>query len=383
MYLPLVGALWPIAAVLVYAGRRVPRAAAIAAALALAIALCATSWHAIGYYNNDLAMTARMATLYSQYPRMRLAHADALYRAGRTCEALTAAEALTDVQEVEDAGVASEAWQVIGRARARLGDDVAALSAFRQAVAIKPESGLARARFGGALRRTGRIEEALSELERAAELAPLYNPGLHELARAYREVGWIADERRVYAQIETNNPYDIQAAVRLAEHDIAAGDLSAALPRLEQALKLIPDDARVRALYAWAQFLTGDWKAAADQIERISQHNRDEPLARVVAVGVALSMEKHQEAIALTIALADGGLLEDPSLFDAFAAVVQSCAERRPSDPWPYYVMAVACQATDRDQAARMAAEAFKQRTQDKEWHRRIDEIVRPSAQAE
>jgi hypothetical protein len=30
-----------------------------------------------------------------------------------------------------------------------------------------------------------------------------------------------------------------------------------------------------------------------------------------------------------------------------------------------------------------MAAEAFKQRTQDKEWHRRIDEIVRPSAQAE
>jgi len=373
MYLPLAGALWPLAVGLIGAARRMPRVSAPAAGAALAVAMIAASWRTIGYFRNDLAMTGRMAALYSDDPRMRLAHADALLQAGRPAEARGIAEALTHAPQAE---IASEAWQCVGQACTLQHEDSAALSAFREAVTVNPDSGLARVRLGRALLRAGDLEEGLSQLEAAAERAPLYNPGLHDLAGAYRRAARTRDAERVYRQILENNPYDPMASAGLGELAIAARHAPAAVEHLQHAVSLMPHDPRLRALCAWALFLNGDWGAAAAEIGQIGSQSAQLPLARAVAVGLALSAGDFKQAIARTTDLARAGELADPRNFDAFAGIVQSYSERRADDPWPYYVMALACHAAGREDAAQLAAEAFKQHSPDADWHTRLDAAI-------
>lgn len=373
MYLPLVGGLWPVGLLLVFAGRRLPRALRWPAAGAAAAALCGLSWFASGFYRDDVAQTRRMVELYADDPRMVLAHAEALLRAGKLPAALQSAELVIRRAEGEIAG---EAWQVIGRARTRLGEEEQALSAFQNAVASSPQSGSGFVLLGEALRRAGRAEEGLAALERGAELAPAYNPGLLSLAQAYRELGRSTAAAEVYRRVLRNNPYDVTATVGLAELELAAGDYGAALPRLESALELMPDEARVRGLYAWGMFLSGDTGRAQTEARQALASDPAERLSRIVQVGLSLVGGNADVAVRQTEALIATHWLNDAAYFDALAAAVQTSADRRAGDPWPYFVMALACQATGREEAARMAVDAVQQLTADPEIRQRAEAIL-------
>ncbi|MCB9865131.1 MAG: tetratricopeptide repeat protein [Phycisphaerales bacterium] len=373
MYLPLAGVVWPLAALLLVVARRVPRTLACTVGLVLAVAFAAVSWHTIGYYRDNVTRAARMAELYPGYPKVRLAYAQALLGANQLDRADALARELTSAS---DSSVASEAWQALGQIADERGDPDEALRDFQAAVQAAPDTALAHAHLGKALLAANRVEEAARELARAADLAPNYNPALLDLAQAYWQLGRTDDARRVYTQVLGNNPYDTAALVGLAQLDIAGGDYAAALDRLATAGRITPRDPQVRALDAWARYMAGDWPGAAGQVREALALAPDQPLGRIVSVGLALAQGAPAQALAITSELTKERVLDDAALFDAFAGVVQMLAQRDTENPWPYYVMAMACHATGRDEAAHMAADAFKQMNGDPQWHQRIDALL-------
>lgn len=373
MYVPLAGACWPLAAGLLAAGRRIGPQARSAGACALALALCAGSWHAMSFYRTDVLMTGRIAALYPQYPALQLAYADALLREGQLKLAADITRPFTDAA---DADVACDAWELLGQAAQRRGKPDEALANFQRALERKPDSAAVRARLGSVLLAAGRTEEAAAELARAAELAPAYNPALLDLAQANRVLGRVDDARRAYLQVLENNPYDPSALAGLAELAIAAGDFDGALARLASAGRLVPGNTQIRALDAWTRFLAGDLRGAAAQVERTLAQSPDEPLAQMVALGLMLAQGDATRAITAAETLATTGRLADPALFDAYARVVETCAAHDPQNPWPYYLMVVACDATGRSEAAHVAADAFKSLNSDPQWHARVDALL-------
>jgi len=68
--------------------------------------------------------------------------------------------------------------------------------------------------------------------------------------------------------------------------------------------------------------------------------------------------------------------LDQAALFDALCAALETHARARDDDPWPYFLLALACDATGRDRAAQGAVAAFKQRTDDPSLHERIDALL-------
>ena len=110
--------------------------------------------------------------------------ADALLAQGLCCEALghwpKAAQALTQALAlggVADGPPAAEAWLALGRCRARLGEDVAALACFERATVQAPLLAEAWSARGGLLRDSGRMADAAHCFQRALELGA--NPELH------------------------------------------------------------------------------------------------------------------------------------------------------------------------------------------------------------
>lgn len=110
--------------------------------------------------------------------------ADALLAQGLCCEALgrweQAAQSLQQVLAlggVADGTPAAEAWLALGRSRARMGEDVAALACFERAIGQHATLAEAWSARGGLLRETGRMAEAAHCYERAIALGA--DPELH------------------------------------------------------------------------------------------------------------------------------------------------------------------------------------------------------------
>lgn len=115
---------------------------------------------------------------------------------------------------------------------------------------LLPGAGEPLAELGSALRRWGQPEEAVEPLREALRLAPSWVAARVELARAYFESGRVeegcraAEEARVYGPAET---VVLEAGVRC---ELARGDTGRALLRLEEARRVDPQDARLRAAEA-------------------------------------------------------------------------------------------------------------------------------------
>lgn len=73
-------------------------------------------------------------------------------------------------------------WLKLGSTREDAGDDQGALAAYHQAIQCAPFYARPRWQFGNLLLRTGRAEEAFTEMRRAAESDPMLLPGLIDLA---------------------------------------------------------------------------------------------------------------------------------------------------------------------------------------------------------
>jgi Flp pilus assembly protein TadD len=243
-YLPNVGALAAVAALLVWtAGQATARAAqakgiSIALAAVVAAALIALSWRVCAYYRDDLHRAARIYALYPEIPEIAVRYARALHDAERCDEAAAVIEAMP----AGASAVRADALGVLGSCQRRGGDVAGGLETLRQAVAIAPDDGRTWARLGAALADAADFPNAIAAYERCAELLPNQNPELARLAHLYRQTNRRDDAARIYARMQANNPFDVPSALGLAELDMEAGRYEPALRRLDDLLAWMPDN---------------------------------------------------------------------------------------------------------------------------------------------
>jgi tetratricopeptide (TPR) repeat protein len=366
MYLPLAGLLWPVATAIRAGSRRWPRRWRWAGGLFATGGLVAMSWFVTGFYRDDIARSGRIVERYGEYPRLRVMYGWSLYRAHRFADALAAGEsALGDASQPGAPADLCAAWQLIGEARARLGQADAARAALTRAVAHDPGSALARMRLGKALARAGAAAAARAELEQAAELAPSNNRILHALAECHLANSDGPAARVAYERIVANNPRDPRAVTWLALDAFSQGDYARGLAALEALLAIFPEATGARSAAAWGYFLSGDIARSVAQVNAVLARDPADPTAGVVAVGHHVWQGDRPAAVTLTDGLLRAGVLQDPAHFDAFAAIQQRCAERDESDPLPYFLICKACVATGRNAAAELAAQECARRTQD------------------
>jgi tetratricopeptide (TPR) repeat protein len=482
-YVPAIGLFWilTIGGTRLYGALRdrISRSAARTAgallASALAVTLCAISWHTIGYFRDDVSRTGRMVELYADHAGTGVRHGWSLHNAGRYEEAIAAAR--SDQARFGEE-VDSDAWQVIGMSYCRMGRVDECLEALRRAIEADEKDAQAHSRLGSVLRELGRNDEATAAYERATELSPGNNPALIALAELYRQAGRSDDARKVYEQVLVNNPFDAFAPLGLAELDIAVGryaealerlltlldwmpdnvparinaglsysklgDMQAALNQYEAALAIEPDapiavvnlanlqielgnallaldlfsshlaghpadrvvlntacdflitqrdfrsaaELMVRAIehepgaadlrgrYAWLSCLVGQWDVAGQEAARALQADPRETYARFAVAAVSLVGSDSEAAVRTVRGLMDEGTLSEAVKFDALCAALQTYAQANDADPWPYYLVGMACVATDRPEAARLAADEFKARTSDPALHARMDRVL-------
>ncbi len=167
---------------------------------------------------------------------------------------------------------AARADEALARLLTSRGDHAGAAEVLDRICERTPPEGLAEPvlRLVDALRAAGRPGAARSRLERAARSAPAAAPLRERLATLYKETGEWRALAHLIAEGAFETPDRSVRAARLREaaeiYLVREGDPAAAIPLLEQAAELLPDDTAVHLRLASARRATGDLDQAAETL---------------------------------------------------------------------------------------------------------------------
>ena len=121
-----------------------------------------------------------------------------------------------------------------------LGEQEAAVEAFRSVLAERPDDVRAWLFLGTTLEQRGCYQEAVGSLERAVALAPDLAEAWNDLGNAHKGCGRLADAARSYHKAWSLNPELAEAASNLGNVLGWQGKTEAALAALDAALRLRP-----------------------------------------------------------------------------------------------------------------------------------------------
>ncbi|WP_081877389.1 tetratricopeptide repeat protein [Sphingomonas sp. STIS6.2] len=137
------------------------------------------------------------------------------------------------------------------------------------AVEHSPSDGRARTHYADALIQADRIDDGLSEYERAAELGqPVY--ALNARARAMRKLGLYAEELRLFQEAagqSSGGDERVFSLVGIAQAKVDLGDSQAGLEQLQATVDEYPAESLVRLSLASAFLRKGQFTLAWEQYE--------------------------------------------------------------------------------------------------------------------
>jgi len=137
----------------------------------------------------------------------------------------------------------AELWVNLGNAEATLGGSGAAISCYRQALAINPGLAVAARYLGRLLLAANRPAEALPYLRQAAAAMPRDSGLLEQLAKALRRLERWGDAVPVLAQIVALKPNDAAAEAELARGLVSGWQLRSGTAMAERAIAHDPNSA--------------------------------------------------------------------------------------------------------------------------------------------
>ena len=145
-----------------------------------------------------------------------------------------------DPRDVEALANLGEAWFVQESWKT-------ALTWYREAAALQPNSSVLWSRLGTACNRMGNDEMAIQCWERSLQLEPTERTAGLALARCYLGQGELKRVEPILKELLAERPADAQAWWLLAQARIACGDIDGARGCLDKAHFLDPEDERIRA----------------------------------------------------------------------------------------------------------------------------------------
>jgi tetratricopeptide (TPR) repeat protein len=199
--------------------------------------------------SEGLAVIDSLLRLHPNTPVILRLRAYALLRGGRSVEALEA----HDLALAECAGCPDEFDLLRGKASASLaaGQLTEALQLADELLAARPgEPGLHTLR-GEILEAQGRMDEALAEYRRDAELFPDQARSLMRAAQLLRAQNRAREAEQALREAVQRRPRDPQPLVALAELLEATGRATEASTCIERALEANPDDPAAHYRKAW------------------------------------------------------------------------------------------------------------------------------------
>jgi tetratricopeptide (TPR) repeat protein len=155
----------------------------------------------------------------------------ALYKRGRYADALASFRKAVEL----DPGL-TKAWENIGWAQHRLGNDHEALRVWTTVLKVEPGNAAIWNAVGEIELDQGAAARAAAAFERSVRLAPDQWDVRLRLGRAYESLGQGDAAEAQYRAVLGARPTDAKAALRLADLQKARGDRSAALATLREAL---------------------------------------------------------------------------------------------------------------------------------------------------
>ncbi len=196
-------------------------------------------------------------------------------------------------QAILDDPTSAEAWYTLGSAADshRLYEYV--VSAYREAVALEPETFLYVYNLAVALESDPRgAEESLGRLTEASALDPDYAPVWLRLGEALSRQGRNAEARDAYAKaIELDADQD-RARRGLGQALLALGEIQGGIDVLQETARRHPDDGPTAAVLAQAYGRLGERQRAAESAQRAREHEdvlvyRDPVRGRAMSLGVS------------------------------------------------------------------------------------------------
>jgi tetratricopeptide (TPR) repeat protein len=216
-------------------------------AVTLSLALALVSAARTRVMQDELAIWADTIAKRPGNARAHASHALALSNRGRPAEAVTG---FRRALALDPDSAATELN--LGTALFELRDYKAAAEHFRRALALNPKLAAAHTNLGAARLELGDAAGALAAHEAALALDPRHAAALRNAGRALLALNRPAEAARRYAEAVAQAPLDAEAHYHLGLALSRAGELPRALPHFATALRLRPDPA---AWVAYARFL--------------------------------------------------------------------------------------------------------------------------------
>ena len=129
----------------------------------------------------------------------------------------------------------------LGNAYKASGEYEKAVTAFRQAIALRPDYAEAYNNMGAAYQKMGQPEDAIAAFKKALEINPGFTLAQNNLSAVYQEMGKSDDVIASYRQILEADPDNLQAINNLAVALADKGAHEEALALYEKAIALNPD----------------------------------------------------------------------------------------------------------------------------------------------
>jgi len=204
-------------------------------------------------------MNSHRATPSNPNSKRSLDAITALYRAGRSAEALASCQQLL-LLEPERA----DALGLAGSLAMKLGDPVRAEAYYRAAIARDSRFMEAHFNLGNVLVRLGRPADAISEFRRAIELNPDLAAAQTALGGALHALGELGEAVQCFTHALRLEPKTAHFHRNLAVALLAAGEPARALDHFRQAVALRPNWPKGLQSLAGAAMEMGAWDQALD-----------------------------------------------------------------------------------------------------------------------
>jgi tetratricopeptide (TPR) repeat protein len=211
---------------------------------------------------------------------------------------------LGPLESVEAHGMSAQAWTIKGLDELELNQLPEAVHSLRLALRANPKGATARMALGDALARSGRMEDAAREYERQIRLTPLVADAWYKLGLAHSQIsadlsheqvkaseqnvvqqlaaeemlatGDYLNAARTLFRLARSSPTQPEVHAELGSALLALGYVAAARDHFHHELVTNPESPLANLGLAQADAMAGDWNQVSEQLDHLSNTNRNE-----------------------------------------------------------------------------------------------------------
>ena len=216
----------------------------------------------------------------------------------------------------------------LGASYAELGENAAAIRPLNRVLEVQPNDRNARLMLAQALLGAQRYEEAAEQFRKLSDLLAANSKVWHGLVQSYDALSQRAPaEAAKYRELAHQAysrlmqlPPPREAFLLSADLHAQTGEWAEAAKELRQALKLAPDDWRVRSKLAQALYRSRDYESALALADRMRNEQPDSPELNFLTGACWLNLEQP----ARSIPYLEKAVGADPHFLPAHAALGQA-----------------------------------------------------------